>query len=82
MTPAEKQAWIYAEEHRVGRTIRVVEAARKATVANWDRKLRLLNSYKEDLERSADDRQQLELFDVETATPEDVASIIDNPGGE
>lgn len=82
MTHKEKQAWIYAEEHKVGRTVRIVEAARKAAVANWDRKLRLLNGYKEDLERAADDTQQLELFEISTATPADVVQVMENPGAD
>jgi hypothetical protein len=79
MTSEQKQAWIYAEEHRVGRTIRVVESARKAAVADWDRKLRLLNGYKDDLERAADDQEQLELFEVANATPDAVARVMENP---
>lgn len=79
MTSAEKQAWIYAEEHKVRRTIRVVESARKAEVASWDRKLRILGAYIETLEHAADDADQLELFSIDTATPEDVSAIIDNP---
>lgn len=80
MTPEEKQAWIYAQEHRVRRAIRVFESGRKAAIAKWDKDLRVLNGHMEDLERAADDSGQLELFDVELATPGEVAVLLDRMG--
>jgi hypothetical protein len=82
MTSPEKRAWIFAEEHRCNDTVDILNSAKKAATAAWDRKLRVVEAYWQHLRRAANDAGQLELFDIETATPEDVASIIDNPGGE
>lgn len=77
----QKRAWIIGEHYAVTRVIRTVEAAKKSTVSAWDAKLRMLNGYLADLEHAADDAGQLELFDVQKATPDDVRAILDNPAG-
>lgn len=78
----KKRAWIYAEEHKVGRTLRILASAKKAATASWDRKIRLMEGYLDQLQNAAEDAGQLELFDIETAAPEQAAAIMDNPGAD
>ncbi len=79
MKPADYSDWIAEHRIKADDSIRVIHAAKKSRVAEYDERLRQLRSFAEQLFIKASDQQQAEMFDPKTVLSPDLTKLLNSP---